>query len=305
MIDASNPSNVRHWLKLCKTDPNHTKPFRKAGGFSGTDISPAYRIQRLTEEFGPCGQGWGYAIHERWRETFPVKRKNAKGDYESTDKDFVFVQLSLWWTDGEDRYETGPQIGGTECTEAPDEAYKMAVTDALGKCALLLGVAADVYLGFFDGSKYQRQHNRDEAPRPQQAPPRKPAPTGTETQPSKTELDKAESYSNRFRSAWRQESLDAIVADLKEESSEFLRAKLAEQFRTAKHRVELAAKPSTEWSDDDVMELVTCAERSPEIKDFEQWFNSVTDGMNDTFKTKLHRALERWYRAHAKPVGAK
>jgi hypothetical protein len=159
-IYADNPENVRHWIKLCKTDPSHTKPFQKAGGFRGTDISPAYRVQRLTEQFGPCGQGWGYTIHEHWRESF--------GEQEC-----VFVQLSLWWREGEERYETGAQIGGTVADRTPDESYKMAVTDALGKCALLLGVSADVYLGEFDGSKYRegsQPPSGNSGPPPQQRP---------------------------------------------------------------------------------------------------------------------------------------
>ena len=35
-----------------------------------------------------------------------------------------------------------------------DEGYKMAVTDALGTALKMLGVAADIYMGKFDGSKY-------------------------------------------------------------------------------------------------------------------------------------------------------
>jgi hypothetical protein len=35
-----------------------------------------------------------------------------------------------------------------------DEAYKMAVTDALGTALKMLGMAADVYMGRLDGSKY-------------------------------------------------------------------------------------------------------------------------------------------------------
>ncbi|MFH4181117.1 hypothetical protein WDA55_23970, partial [Acinetobacter baumannii] len=37
---------------------------------------------------------------------------------------------------------------------AIDEGYKKAVTDALGVAFKAIGVAADVYLGNFDGSKY-------------------------------------------------------------------------------------------------------------------------------------------------------
>ena len=36
-----------------------------------------------------------------------------------------------------------------------DEAYKMAVTDALSVALKMLGVGADVYMGLYDGSKYK------------------------------------------------------------------------------------------------------------------------------------------------------
>ena len=45
-----------------------------------------------------------------------------------------------------------------------DEGYKMAVTDALGTAMKMLGVAAEVYLGNFDGSKYREPMTE---PRPQ------------------------------------------------------------------------------------------------------------------------------------------
>ena len=47
------------WDRLGKTDPKHTKGFKRAGGFSGTAIKPIYSYRRMTEEYGPCGIGWG------------------------------------------------------------------------------------------------------------------------------------------------------------------------------------------------------------------------------------------------------
>lgn len=140
--------NMKLWNQLEMTDPQFTKSFRRSGGFSGTDINPTWRMKRLTETFGPAGVGWWYNIREHWSEEVDGKR-------------FAFVLLEFYYwvqhEDGGDRSEPILQIGGTEFGRAPDEAYKMAVTDALGKCAAALGLAADVYLGQFDDSKYQRQ----------------------------------------------------------------------------------------------------------------------------------------------------
>lgn len=143
------------WAELKRTDPSATQPFKKAGGFSGTQIDPVWRLQRMTEQFGPVGLGWGYDIMDRWREDFTIRDRNGV----ASDKTSVFVQVRLWYVDEQtgERCYTGPQIGGTEVERATDEVYKMAVTDGIGKCMLQLGLAADIYLGLFDDSKYREE----------------------------------------------------------------------------------------------------------------------------------------------------
>ena len=142
--------NLRLWNRLKRTDPRATKPFTRAGGFRGTQIDPAWRLQAMTEAFGPIGQGWGYEQVE-WT---IVER-------------MVFACVRVWYRDPDtgEKCFSGPQWGGTELmrrrrdgSEEPnDEAFKMSVTDALGKCLLQLGLAADVYLGLFDDSKYREE----------------------------------------------------------------------------------------------------------------------------------------------------
>ncbi len=142
--------NLRLWNRLKRTDPRATKPFTRAGGFRGTQIDPAWRLQAMTEAFGPVGQGWGYEQTE-WT---IVER-------------MVFACVRVWSRDPDtgEKCFSGPQWGGTELmrrrrdgSEEPnDEAFKMSVTDALGKCLLQLGLAADVYLGLFDDSKYREE----------------------------------------------------------------------------------------------------------------------------------------------------
>lgn len=141
-------NNLSLWNKLKRTDPKSTKPFMRSG-FKGTQIDPTWRYQMLTEVFGPCGTGWGYDI---------VDTQVHDG--------LVFVGARLWYMDeAGTRRESGVQYGGDvlfkhrkEGPPAPnDEAFKMAVTDAVGKAALLLGLAADVYMGQFDDSKYRAE----------------------------------------------------------------------------------------------------------------------------------------------------
>ena len=149
---ASVPArdNLALWNRLKRTDPRATKPFTRSGGFRGTQIDPAWRLQMMTEAFGPVGQGWGYEQVE-WT---VIER-------------MVFACVRAWYRDpatGEKCF-TGPQWGGTELMrrrrdggeEPNDEAFKMSVTDALGKCLLEVGLAADIYLGQFDDSKYREE----------------------------------------------------------------------------------------------------------------------------------------------------
>jgi hypothetical protein len=140
--------NLALWGRLSRTDPRATKPFKRAGGFSGTQIDPTWRLKMMTEAFGPVGQGWGYEQLE-W----------------TVQADCIFVCCRVWYRDaetGEQRW-TGPQWGGTELMrrrregnpEPNDEAFKMSITDAIGKCCVQIGLAADVHMGQFDDSKYR------------------------------------------------------------------------------------------------------------------------------------------------------
>ena len=134
------------WKELSPVAAGAAKRFKRAGGFSGTDINPQWRMKRMTEVFGPVGVGWGYEIEDRWSETI------TQGDGQVT---IAYVQVKAWWVHSESetresRNYTGSQIGGTSMKRTPDESYKMAITDALGKCLAQLGLAAEVYLGEFD-----------------------------------------------------------------------------------------------------------------------------------------------------------
>ena len=155
------------WQSLSTTDKAYTKDFKRSGGFSGTDINAQWRLMRLTEVFGPVGIGWGYEIVERWREDIGGEA-------------YHFVTVRMWYLYEGEKYHTGEQIGGTHAKFAPDEGYKMAVTDAIGKCASQLGLGADVYLGQFDG-----KYSRPEAPREGKTEAPASKPNGTSTQLAK------------------------------------------------------------------------------------------------------------------------
>lgn len=150
-------NNLELWDKLSRTDPAHTKTFKRAGGFSGTAVKPIYTVQRMTEEFGPCGVGWG--IGEPVFQVVPGDNREM----------LVYCTVGLWTcTDGvQSLYVYGvggdkiithikanEQYNRPERWENDDEAFKKAFTDAVGNAMKYLGMSADVHMGLFDDSKY-------------------------------------------------------------------------------------------------------------------------------------------------------
>lgn len=139
-------NNTDLWDRLGKTDPAHTKAFTRGGGFKGTAIKPMWSYRRMTEEFGPCGTGWG--VCEPSFQVVP----GPDGEV------LVFCTASIWY---------GPEkhlvfgVGGDKAfgknkhgLQADDEAFKKAFTDAITNALKLIGVGADVHMGLFDDSKY-------------------------------------------------------------------------------------------------------------------------------------------------------
>lgn len=139
-------SNLDLWNKLGKTDPSHTKPFKRSGGFAGTAIKPMWSYHRMTEEFGPVGKGWG--IYEPIFQVVP----GADGEI------LVYCTVSIWyenpdqrsWGVGGDKVVVKNKYGLT----CDDEAFKKAFTDAITNALKMIGVGADVHMGMFDDSKY-------------------------------------------------------------------------------------------------------------------------------------------------------
>lgn len=130
--------NMKYYEKVRSVPSNATKQFNN-GKFSGTDISPMWRIKTLTEQFGPCGIGWYYeVISERCEQHH--------------DTTMAIVDLNLYIkVDGEwskPIYGTGGNtlVKTTRSgVSVSDEGYKMALTDALSVACKALGIGADVY----------------------------------------------------------------------------------------------------------------------------------------------------------------
>jgi len=123
------------------------------GRLSGmTDIKPQWRFEIMTETFGLCGFGWKYVIKEK---RFESGSENQVACFVDID---LFVKIKEEWS------EAIPGTGGSSFVAkekngmyTSDEAIKMALTDALSVAMKAIGVAADIYMGSWTGSKYKDQ----------------------------------------------------------------------------------------------------------------------------------------------------
>lgn len=110
------------------------------GTFKGTDIRPQWRIQCLTEAFGPVGQGWYTEITKQWTE-----------DYEEQVKAFVNINLYVKYPGCTEWSAPIEGSGGNTMVysngRVSDEGYKMAETDAISRACQKLGIGANIYMG--------------------------------------------------------------------------------------------------------------------------------------------------------------
>lgn len=197
--------NLEIWNELKETDPKYTKPFKKAGGFSGTSINPTWQLQRMTEVFGAIGFGWYYEVletrtHESLEGHISVYRDvaiyiNKDGEWSKpihgTGGDFVV---------GKNKYGL----------VADDEAYKKAETDAIGNAMKKLGMSADVFTGMHDDNKYVNDMKakfgdgeKPNKPSPEKEAPEKQEMTGDQFLDLKKSLDDAKTHAdfNKARDA--------------------------------------------------------------------------------------------------------
>lgn len=178
------------WDKLGRTDPAHTKPFTRAGGFKGTAIKPMFSYRRMTEEFGPCGTGWGIGKPE-----FQVV--NAGEEV------LVYCTVSIWYTDSKvtsSEVDSVFGVGGDKVLSktqsgirTDDEAFKKAFTDAVTNALKLIGVGADVHMGMFDDSKYVNDMRAEFEQEAKPEAPKTNLPLGTSAAQKKRDLEALES----------------------------------------------------------------------------------------------------------------
>lgn len=145
--------NARIWKALFPTDPKYVKAIPSRPGMPAnrfSSIDPMWQFMRLTEYFGPIGQGWGI-------------KKEEHELVDTGDELSLYVKLTCFYVDPETKSKhTVLGFGGDTIHKrktgpiqsANDEALKRCVTDALGNAYMRLGLTADVRLNMHRDSKY-------------------------------------------------------------------------------------------------------------------------------------------------------
>ena len=136
-------SNMDIWNNLCASDPKYLKKI-SFGARSFTAIDPQYQVMKMTEQFGPVGEGWG------WHSTTEIVNV-SNGD------SAVLAHVTVWH--GSPSNSFGAFTGCRKFFDAvkgrmAEDAPKMAITDGLTKALSHIGCDADVFLGKMDGNKY-------------------------------------------------------------------------------------------------------------------------------------------------------
>jgi len=145
-------SKMELWDKLKKTDPTYIKPITggKLEKLGYSQIDPTYRIMQLTQVLGPCGQGWAYRV--------------ARSEWTPVGNDVLHsIEVAFKWKmDNGEWSEEFSGVGSTFVSKQGDETAKSSLTDALTNAATKIGQIAEILLGKYDGSKYDKKETLED-----------------------------------------------------------------------------------------------------------------------------------------------
>lgn len=144
--------NMAIYNAFRNTPATALKPILEGKLKGKSDINPMWRIEKLTEQFGPIGIGWNYKVTRLERVEVP-----------QTQEVMCFVDIELYYKHGEAWSEPLFGTGGSMLVDnfrnagvkANDDGFKMALTDAISVACKQLGMAADVYWAAGE-TKYSR-----------------------------------------------------------------------------------------------------------------------------------------------------
>lgn len=133
---AAANENLSIFSQVRTVPEQYLRDFPVSKGKTLTDINPTWRIETLTQLFGPCGKGWFLSDVKFWSEQLDGKV-------------MTFCNLNLNIIDPHTHEKWNPIFGhgGNSMSKQGDEAYKCAMTDAISVACKQLGFAADIYYG--------------------------------------------------------------------------------------------------------------------------------------------------------------
>lgn len=193
-----------------------------AAGLS--DVNPQWRIERMTEIFGPIGDGWLWEPVEQWVENgvhyahVVVQYKKADGEYSLPVHGY----------------------GGTKAGNKDDsDLLKSSITDALSNALRYLGVGADVWYSAGKSAEQNQFDTKYSSP---------PASMKTQTQKrqvkskinntTKTEDDsKTLSSSSHREGVTSDDSIDGIVSVSQDELTQLINDLIAGKSREEKAEI--------------------------------------------------------------------
>lgn len=153
------------WNQVCVTDPRAVKPIT-GKPYKGNSPKPYWLIQRATEVFGPCGEGWGVEV-------------KSEGFHRMTETDVMHSAVVVVWYMRDGKRCHIEQMGQTKaCYEKngggmmlDEDAGKKSITDGMVKCLSMIGFAGDIFSGRWDDSSYVEWAAQQFEPEPQKVTP--------------------------------------------------------------------------------------------------------------------------------------
>lgn len=143
-----NTKNNKRYYDKFRSVPESAKKKIGAGKLKGfTNINPQWRIEVLTEMFGPAGIGWVIENVRYWT----TEGVSECAMWCSLD---LRVKVDGEWSNPINGIGGSKLYGKGQGDGINDEACKMAQTDAISVACKNLGIAADVYMGV-DDTKYR------------------------------------------------------------------------------------------------------------------------------------------------------
>ena len=202
--------NARYYSYAKRVPPEATKKFNN-GRFSGTDINPMWRIQKLTEMFGPCGIGWYIDVIDK-----KMERIDDQTIMSTVDINLYINENGEW---SKPIYGTGGNMFMVK-GRIDDDGWKKAYTDAIGVACKALGIGADVWFEN-DRTKYDVYVLPDDvkpagkpAPKPAEKPAEKPVAKPVREKPQ----EKAPTAAQEAVQASTQENTQGTVQENTQES---------------------------------------------------------------------------------------